>query len=199
VAWATEIEGMRLTRSARSFPLALVTGPAGIVAALVVGLVVGALVTNVHEDFSDPVPTIGGRNSRCWNTKRPEKVFAKKMNKARRRSGRRKMNLDPELSRVARYHTREMVRRNTLYHTSSAQLRRRVVGWATLGENVGVGNTVKSLHRAFMNSTAHRHNILYSTFKHSGVGVRKRNGRMWVTVIFEANKNPGTRLRMPRC
>jgi uncharacterized protein YkwD len=50
-----------------------------------------------------------------------------------------------------------------------------------------------------LHSPAHRHNILYSSFRHSGVGVSKRGGRMWVTVIFEASRNPGTRLRMPRC
>jgi hypothetical protein len=31
------------------------------------------------------------------------------------------------------------------------------------------------------------------------VGVKKADGRMWVTVIFEARENPGTRLAMPSC
>jgi uncharacterized protein YkwD len=124
----------------------------------------------------------------------------KRMNKARRRSGHRKMQLDPELSKVARVHTRAMVRRNLLHHTPATKLRRRVIGWATLGENVGVGNTVRSLHGAFMNSPAHRRNILYSGFRHGGVGVvDKGGGRLWVTVVFEASRDPRTRLRMPRC
>jgi uncharacterized protein YkwD len=107
--------------------------------------------------------------------------------------------MDPELSRVARKHTFEMVRRRTLYHTSAGKLRRRVVRWVLLGENVGVGGTVGSLHRAFMHSPAHRANVLRPTFNHSGVGVKKAGGRMWVTVIFQSRSNPGTRLRMPRC
>jgi uncharacterized protein YkwD len=183
---------------ARAFRRSLLTGPGlvalGTVAALVVGLVLAP-----PAEFSDPVPSTMGGDSRCWDYKRSERRFAKKMNKARRRRGRGRLSLDPELSRAARVHTREMIRRNTLYHTSNAKLRRRIVGWSTLGENVGQGGSVRSLHKAFMNSTYHRSNVLYGRFRHTGVGVRKRRGRMWVTVIFEARRDPGTRLRMPRC
>ena len=144
-------------------------------------------------------PVGSARDSRCWSYKSSERSFAKKMNKARRSRGQRKMNLDPELSKAARVHTKEMLRKNLLYHTTTSNLRRRVTGWSTLGENVGVGYAVKSLHKAFMHSPAHRHNILHASFRYSGVGVARKRGRMWVTVIFEARRNPSTRLKMPRC
>ncbi len=109
------------------------------------------------------------------------------------------MSLDPEASRAARVHTREMVRSVTLHHTASSALRNRVTRWTILGENVGVGGTVASLHSAFMNSPAHRDNILYPSYRHVGIGAFRKDGRMWVTVIFEAASDPGTTLRMPTC
>jgi uncharacterized protein YkwD len=171
-----------------------------LVSLAVVALLVVAGLTLVGRGRDDgPQPSAAGRNNRCWRTKPSERRFVSKMNKVRRRGSRGGLQFDPELSKVARRHTWEMVRRRTLYHTSSDQLRRRVVRWQLLGENVGVGGAVGSLHRAFMHSPAHRANILRSTFNHSGVGVKKAGGRMWVTVIFQARSNPGTRLRMPRC
>ena len=130
----------------------------------------------------------------CYSNNSNEKSFASKINVARRAAGRGTLRLDPELSKAAKVHTYEMVRRETLYHTPSDTLRRRVTRWTTLGENVGVGGTVTSLHGAFMGSTAHRANILYSSFRHVGIGSVKKNGRLWVTVIFEARTDPGSPL-----
>ena len=110
-----------------------------------------------------------------------------------------KLSLDPELSKAAKVHTREMVRAATLYHTPTTTLKRRVTRWTTLGENVGVGQTVTTLHSAFMNSPTHRDNVLFSTYNHVGVGTRQVGDRLWVTVIFENRVDPGTRLKMPRC
>ena len=97
---------------------------------------------------------------------------------------------------MARKHTYAMDSQNRLYHTASHKLKRRVTRWIVLGENVGVGGTVSSLHKAFMNSPAHKDNILYRPYRHVGVGVRRARGRMWVTVIFESRRDPGTRLDM---
>jgi hypothetical protein len=130
----------------------------------------------------------------CFAFKTPERSFVRRHNTARRARGLSRLRMDIHLGKVARYHTREMTGRNALYHTSSAQLSRRVTRWSTLGENVGVGGTVGSLFKAFMNSPGHRANILYSKFNHIGVGTLRAHGRLWVTVIFEARNDPGTRL-----
>lgn len=139
------------------------------------------------------------RDSRCWDPKPEERGFARATNLVRDRLGRTNLRLDPELSKAARKHTREMTDRNYLHHTSSDSLRRRVTFWTLLGENVGVGNTVDSLQKAFLDSPSHRDNIVYPTFRHIGVGTRTAHGRLWVTVLFQARDNPGTTLRMPRC
>jgi hypothetical protein len=145
------------------------------------------------------VSASGTSDAGCWDYKRKERGFARKINGARGIQGVGKVSLDPELSKAARVHTWAMARQDRLYHTPSDTLRHRVTNWTILGENVGYGNTVSSLHEAFMNSPDHRDNILYNTFRHVGIGALKKNGRLWVTVIFEAVSDPGTTLPMPRC
>lgn len=143
--------------------------------------------------------TSATNGSKCWNTKTSERTFARKMNSVRDSGGLGRLRLDPELSKAARSHTQAMANKDLLYHTPTERLKWKVTNWRVLGENVGVGGGVPSLHRAFMDSPAHRANIEYSTFRHVGVGVKKARGKMWVTVIFEARTDPGTRLKMPSC
>jgi uncharacterized protein YkwD len=145
------------------------------------------------------IPSALGADSTCWDYRRAERGFARKMNSEREDAGLGKLRLDPELSKAARVHTNEMTRRNELYHTPSSTLGRRVTDWIVLGENVGVGGTVSSLHEAFMNSQGHRDNVLYPTYRHVGIGTKEAHGRLWVTIIFEAVTDPGTRLKMPSC
>ena len=130
----------------------------------------------------------------CYMNNDNERSFASKLNAARRAAGKSSLRLDPQLSKAAKVHTREMVRRNVLYHTPTDALKRRVTNWVELGENVGVGGTVTSLHGAFMDSAAHRSNILYSNFRYVGIGAKQANGRLWVTVIFESRADPGSPL-----
>lgn len=157
------------------------------------------------------VPTIASSavnkaDNGCWKYTSSERGFRTKINKERASDGLGKLKLDPELSKVARKHTKEMIQANKrnpnkgLFHSTSEQLRNRVTNWNLIGENVGVGGTVSSLHVAFMGSAPHAANVLHNSYKYVGVGARKGpDGRMWVTIIFEATQNPGTTLRMPSC
>lgn len=148
------------------------------------------------------VPASTSTASACagrWEYRGPEKAFAAKINQSRLAFGKSSLHLDKQLSKAARRHSREMMQSETLYHTPSPTLRNRVTNWSWLGENVGVGSTPDSLHVAFMHSPDHRDNILFSKYRHVGIGTRKRNGRLWVTVLFEADTNPGTTLPMPTC
>lgn len=176
-------------------------------AAVVVAAVAGALVLPSVATAATVESASSSGDSACWKYKTSERSFAKKNNAARSDIGIGKLSLDPELSRVAIKHTKEMVNAasgeiggDDLFHSTSTQLKKRVTGdWTLLGENVGLGGTVSSLHEAFMNSTLHRANMLNPSFKHIGVGVVKKDGRIWVTVMFSAGGDPGTSLRMPRC
>jgi uncharacterized protein YkwD len=151
--------------------------------------------------LSPAVTTVASARGKhaCYRFKDKERSFARKINGARSRRSTHRVSLDKELSRVARRHSWEMDKHNSLYHTTSFDLRRRVTRWRVLGENVGIGQSVSSLHKAFMASPAHKRNVMRSDFHHVGVGVRRADtGRIWVTIIFEGRKDPGTRLRMCR-
>ena len=140
----------------------------------------------------EPSPT------NCWEWHPAEFGFRDKINQSRVAHGRSPVRLDRELSRVARRHTWDMVSQQKLYHTPEDVLKKRVTRWLILGENVGRGGSVDSLHRAFMESGPHRENILYRPFNHVGIGtVRDKNGLLWVTIILEAYEDPGTTLWMP--
>ncbi|MFN2389095.1 MAG: CAP domain-containing protein, partial [Actinomycetota bacterium] len=93
-----------------------------------------------------------------------------------------------------------MVKDGVLRHSPDHQLSKRVTNWRVLGENVGMGGSPRSLHAAFMDSQAHRRNILEPDFVRVGIGTKKdSDGALWVTVILESRANPGTTLSMPSC
>ncbi|HJR45673.1 MAG TPA: CAP domain-containing protein [Actinomycetota bacterium] len=168
--------------------------------ALVIALI-AALAIPIAAPFTVPdfFPTAAGDNQ-CYRYSSADRDFTTKMNAERKAKGLKTMKLDPELSKVAMVHTaNEMIKTNTLHHTSNSALAKRVTNWVTVGENVGVGAEVSSLHQAFMNSPAHRANIMLAKFNNVGVGSKVSDGRLWVTVIFEATSNPGTSLGMPKC
>jgi uncharacterized protein YkwD len=167
---------------------------AGIIAAAIIGSIFSA------GTASAATASLTAADNSCYTYKTSERSFAKKNNTARANAGIGKLSLDPELSRVAKLHTKEMANADDLFHSTSTQLTRRVTGgWTLLGENVGVGSSVSSLHSAFMNSPLHKANMMNANFKHVGVGTITKGDRMWVTVIFSAGSDPGTSLSMPNC
>lgn len=57
--------------------------------------------------------------------------------------------------------------------------------WARLAENVGFGANSTEIFNAFINSAAHRANIVYPTYNVVGVGTYlDDSGRLWVTHLF---------------
>jgi uncharacterized protein YkwD len=79
--------------------------------------------------------------------------------------------------KLAREHSRKMAHRDKLFHSSGYT-------WNTWGENVGAGTNVYGLFKAFMHSPEHRANMLNRAYHHLGVGFVRRNGILWVTMIF---------------
>jgi len=70
-----------------------------------------------------------------------------------------------------------------------------VPNWTRIGENVGVGYSVKSIHDAFFNSSGHRANML-GDYNQVGIGVVVGgDGRIWVTVRFAKGSLPTTSTR----
>lgn len=115
-----------------------------------------------------------------------ERALVRLINKARHRKGRDPLKIQPKLVRLARRHTRKMVRKGELFHNRrlSSDLNALGLSWSTAGENVGRATSVKTLHRAFMDSVLHRRNNLNGAFKKVGVGIVVASGIFWATVVF---------------
>jgi uncharacterized protein YkwD len=160
-----------------------------------VGLIAVAVATLVVVLIPAASPASGG----CYRHRPKERRLAHLTNRARTSRGLSAYRLDRHLSRVARNHSKRMARENDLFHTPTYRLSHIVTRWNILGENVGVAGSVRRVHHLYLQSAPHRLNILSSTFRHFGVGVIRHNRRIWTTVVFEASRNPGTRLSMPSC
>jgi uncharacterized protein YkwD len=107
-------------------------------------------------------------------------------NEDRAKRDREALRLARVLSRYATQHSRAMADRGFIFHSSEDDLRAALEGteWTAAGENVGVGDSLDDLEKAFMASSVHRHNILARTYDHAAVGIVADAGRFWVTVVF---------------
>ncbi|MDQ1443959.1 MAG: hypothetical protein QOI20_423, partial [Acidimicrobiaceae bacterium] len=96
------------------------------------------------------------------------------------------------LDGLAASHTRAMISRNSLFHTSNlgSSVSSVYSNWTRVGENVGVGSSLESVQSAFMNSSAHRANILGAYTVVGTAAISGSDGRVWVTQVFAAV--PGT-------
>jgi uncharacterized protein YkwD len=111
-----------------------------------------------------------------------EQRFGQLINKERAAAGLRMLSVDSQLVGVAREHSVKMASQSTIFHNTV--LGKIVTGaWNLLGENVGMGATVESLHTAFMNSPHHKENVL-GTYDRMGLGVTISGGTIYITEEF---------------
>jgi hypothetical protein len=75
-----------------------------------------------------------------------------------------------------------------LYHTGD--LGSITDGWRSMGENVGYGGSVSSVHSALMDSDGHRANILDPDYTHIGIGVVSADGLVWIAQVFMESTTP---------
>ena len=113
-----------------------------------------------------------------------EAGFLAKINASRAANGLAALSVDGGLRNHARNHTQDMIDADEIYHSSSDELKAAAgSGWSKLGENVGRGGTVESLHKAFMASAGHKANIL-GDYNYAGIGTASSDGVLYVTVVF---------------
>jgi uncharacterized protein YkwD len=107
------------------------------------------------------------------------------LNRKRIARGMPRLRINPRLSRAARRHTRDMVRRRYFDHTSPRGVdmvdRIRSTGYLSgpfswsVAENIAWGSSRRgspiSIVRAWMHSSGHRHNILNPAYRELGIGV----------------------------
>lgn len=95
------------------------------------------------------------------------------------------LKVDERLSRIALRHSRAMARQGELFHSADLPKALGSAKWTSWGENVGYTTvSLEDLQRAFMESRDHRRNILKRSFEMVGIGVVRRDGQIWATLIF---------------
>lgn len=89
----------------------------------------------------------------------------------------------------AQGHARNMGNKGKIFHDGSVKLWDEVpLGAWWRAENVGFvtagDGEARRMHKAFMNSTGHRENILKKRATHVAIGVYKADGKVWVVQRF---------------
>ncbi len=156
--------------------------------ALVVSMIVAGLLTIAAGTAS---ASTASDESRFVSLINYERTTDTKSWSCGRAGGLNALSVASDLVAVARKHSQQMAAKGTIWHDSSTW--NSVSGWSEYGENVGMGpsdmsDPVGNLHTAFMNSSEHCQNILFShsnpVFNQVGVGVVISNNTMYVTEIF---------------
>lgn len=113
------------------------------------------------------------------------------LNEDRAANGLSALNVDPELSRIARIKSCDMKENGYFAHTSptygnaAAMLTAFGYAYHGVGENIAHHATVEKSEAAFMSSSGHRQNILGSQWTKVGIGVCvDDNGFVYVTQLF---------------
>lgn len=125
-----------------------------------------------------------------------ESGFLAKLNAERTAQGLGEVTMNSGLRSYARTHSQFMADGNcadgaNICHSTADNLKAAAgTGWSKVGENVGRGGSVDSLHQAFMDSPGHRANILDPAWTQVGIGTLYANDRLYVTVVFMAKGQP---------
>lgn len=120
-----------------------------------------------------------------------EKEVVRLVNIERKQAGLNPLQIDTQVSNVARLKSEDMRDRNYFNHTSPTygspfdMLKRFNITYKTAGENIAKGQkTAEAVVEAWMNSEGHRRNILSKSFTHIGVGYAKKGSTTYWTQMF---------------
>lgn len=109
--------------------------------------------------------------------------FADALNRSRSElAGAAPLRPAADLDAVADRHALAMAERGKIFHNPA--LHTDVARWEAVGENVGVGPDLATLHGAFLDSPAHRTNLLDGRYLEVGIGLARRGGHLWVVEVF---------------
>ncbi len=119
-----------------------------------------------------------------------EQEVIRLVNEIRTENGLKPLTYDWQLSRVARYKSRDMKDNRYFSHNSPVygspfqMMKSFGISYCTAGENIARGySTPKAVVDGWMNSSGHRANILNSSFTHIGVGY-VAEGRYWTQMFI---------------
>lgn len=111
-----------------------------------------------------------------------ESDFVNRINGLRASKGLPALGVHSVLTAKAETWAQHMVDTNCLCHSNLPD--GVTVAWTKLGENIGKGGSVASLHDALVNSPLHYANMVDPAYQWVGVGVAYGGGSMWVAEVF---------------
>jgi hypothetical protein len=144
-----------------------------LVAILVVALTASLLETGAAH-AADPVAD--------------EATFLAKLNAVRASHGVRPLSSSGALVNMARAWSAKMAADGGISHNPALSAQA-PSNWARLGENVGYGPNVQSIHDALVASPGHFRNMVDGAFSEVGIGVVYSASRIYVTVDFMTPQN----------
>jgi len=133
-----------------------------------------ALIVPVESKTSVPLPF---RVTQPRERPDLEARMLEMVNAERTQRGLKPLQADPELTQVARAHSRDMFARGYFSHVSPDRddpfdrMREAKVRYLVAGENLALARTLPAAHQGLMESPGHRANILRPQFGRVGIGV----------------------------
>ncbi|WP_129597952.1 CAP domain-containing protein [Anaerophilus nitritogenes] len=132
-----------------------------------------------------PTDTVGQLTSN-------EDEILRLLNGERTKQGLKPLQLDLQVTKVARLKSQDMIDNNYFSHNSPTygspfdMLKQFGVEYAYAGENIAGNPSVQDAHTAWMNSKGHRENILNPNFTHVGIGVKNggKYGKMYTQMFI---------------
>jgi uncharacterized YkwD family protein/spore coat assembly protein SafA len=127
------------------------------------------------------------------NVKNVEEQVLHLVNEERKKAGLRPLEMDWELSRVARMKSQDMAQKNYFSHQSPtygspfAMMKQFGISFKQAGENIASGQrTPQEVMDSWMKSPGHRANILKPDYTHIGVGYFRGGsyGHMWTQMFI---------------
>lgn len=119
-----------------------------------------------------------------------EKKVVELTNAEREKQGLKPLQLDEELSKVAKEKSKDMQSKNYFDHNSPTygspfdMMKKFGVEYSSAGENIAKGQaSPEEVVQAWMNSEGHRKNIMNSSFTHIGVG-HVAEGNYWTQMFI---------------
>ena len=119
-----------------------------------------------------------------------EREVVRLVNKERTKHGLKELTYDWQLSRVARYKSKDMSDNGYFSHTSPTygspfeMMKSFGISYRTAGENIAKGQaTPEAVVKAWMDSKGHRANILNTSFTKIGVGYIAK-GKYWTQMFI---------------
>lgn len=120
-----------------------------------------------------------------------EQTAGNLLNSDRARYGLAPLVIDPELCRIARIKSRDMLNNQYFAHTSPtygdvrSMLRQFGYAYTAAGENIAHHATVEKAQAAFLSSPGHRRNIMNEAYTKVGLGTAiDAKGYVYLTQIF---------------